>query len=511
MPRTWKWDVAQAPYAASVVLFSAILIAITVANTPTFAWDFRAFYDAGTQYLHLHSPYVSGSLAQLTNQENYVYPLPFAALFAPISLIPYSVAAVIFVVASAFFLVLALRLLDVRDWRVYAAVAIGMPTATAVGLGTISPLLALLLALLWRFRDRDKVAAPVLALLVLAKLFLWPVGLWLLLTRRFRAVAAAVILSIVTVLLSAIPFGPGVLTHYVSLLRSLSAFEGPTSSSLSSLGAALSGSNAIGTGVMVASGLILLYAMTRAALRHEDERIFRLSVVAALATSPIVWNHYLVLLFVPLALVRPRFSPAWLAGAWLIGVRILDERTLEIATAAVWAVILIQGGLLSDLAVACRGANVRFTRTVAPLVAGIAQLGALIWLLGALTNAVPGVAALTPSGVLGHSSGTATLRFMKAKNEICWKIVTSGLPSQTRAEIVETDLNEVLVEHPMEVGKSVGCARYSTTESANVAMPFKRGQTHLSLRVTSPDGRPLLDGTIVDELTHLKVPAPESS
>ena len=33
---------------------------------------------------------------------------------------------------------------------------------------------------------------------------------------------------------------------------------------------------------------------------------------AALALSPIVWLHYLVLLAVPLAIARPRFSPLWL-------------------------------------------------------------------------------------------------------------------------------------------------------------------------------------------------------
>src|SRR5262249_10897584 len=154
-----------------------------------------------------------------------------------------------------------------------------------------------LLALLWRFRNRTNVAAPVLALLVLAKLFLWPVGLWFLLTRRFKVVAFAALGSAAALLLSAIPLGMGVLTHYVSLLRSISTLEGPTSFSLSSLGTAFTGSSSFGMGLMLAVGAALVYAMVRSARRGEDERIFRLSIVAALALSPIVWNHYLVLLF----------------------------------------------------------------------------------------------------------------------------------------------------------------------------------------------------------------------
>jgi hypothetical protein len=273
------------------------------------------------------------------------------------------------------------------------------------------------------------------------------------------------------------------------------------------LGTALSGSSAIGTGVMVTSGFVLLYAMVRAAMRREDERVFRLSIVAALATSPIVWNHYLVLLVVPLALVRPRFSPAWLAGSWVIGVGILDGRTLAIVTAAVWIVIFVQSGLLTDLAAVGRGTSSRFKTAVVAFGASVLQWVALVWLVGALTEAVPGVAALIPPGALRSPSGTASLRLMKAKKEICWKIVTSGLPARTQAEVVETDLHKVLVERPMKLGRSVGCGRYSETDEANLAMPFKRGQAHLSLWVNSPAGRRLLGGNVVADLQHLKVRA----
>jgi hypothetical protein len=35
-------------------------------------------------------------------------------------------------------------------------------------------------------------------------------------------------------------------------------------------------------------------------------------VAATLALSPIVWLHYLVVLLVPVAIARPRFSALWL-------------------------------------------------------------------------------------------------------------------------------------------------------------------------------------------------------
>ena len=42
-----------------------------------------------------------------------------------------------------------------------------------------------------------------------------------------------------------------------------------------------------------------------------DEAAFLVGVLVLLAFSPIVWHHYLVLLFVPLAIYCPRFAPIW--------------------------------------------------------------------------------------------------------------------------------------------------------------------------------------------------------
>ena len=48
------------------------------------------------------------------------------------------------------------------------------------------------------------------------------------------------------------------------------------------------------------------------ARRGDDVRSFTCAVAATLALTPIVWLHYLVVLLVPLAIARPRFSVIWL-------------------------------------------------------------------------------------------------------------------------------------------------------------------------------------------------------
>lgn len=56
----------------------------------------------------------------------------------------------------------------------------------------------------------------------------------------------------------------------------------------------------------------LLGAAWRVARRADgDRRAFGLAVMAALTATPVVWPHYLVLLFVPIALLSPRLSAMW--------------------------------------------------------------------------------------------------------------------------------------------------------------------------------------------------------
>lgn len=46
---------------------------------------------------------------------------------------------------------------------------------------------------------------------------------------------------------------------------------------------------------------------------HRDRRALTASLAASLALTPVVWLHYFVVLLIPIALARPRFSAVWLA------------------------------------------------------------------------------------------------------------------------------------------------------------------------------------------------------
>jgi hypothetical protein len=74
----------------------------------------------------------------------------------------------------------------------------------------------------------------------------------------------------------------------------------------------LSGGAAIALTSVLAIGVVAAVVLT-ARGTGGDRRSFAVAVVGALLATPVLWLHYLVLLFVPLALARPRLSAIWFA------------------------------------------------------------------------------------------------------------------------------------------------------------------------------------------------------
>src|SRR5262249_24037175 len=126
-----------------------------------------------------------------------------------------------------------LWLLGIRDWRCYGASLLGLPVFGAIGVGSIGPFLLLLCALGWRFRNRTVAGVP-LALAAAAKLFLWPLLVWLLVTRRFRAFAACLVTLAATLAIWA-SIDAGGLRRYPDTVRLLNEVQRWKSYSVQSL------------------------------------------------------------------------------------------------------------------------------------------------------------------------------------------------------------------------------------------------------------------------------------
>jgi Glycosyltransferase family 87 len=265
-----------------------------------FLFDLHTMWQAGHDVVTGHSPYP------------FVYPAPAAFAMAPFGALPWTAAVVAFTLTLIGGLVLTLRLLGVRDWRCYALALGAMPMASSIMIGTPSPLLGLGAAVAWRYRERRWIAAAAIVSVVVTKIFLWPLAIWLVATRRYRTAASSAVLGFVVLFGSWGILGFSGLRDYPSRLGNIAGLEQDKSYSPFALFRAL-GLSTGSTRLAVLGLTLLAVAAIFAASRGKDgDRLsFVFALITGLLASPIVWLHYLVLLVIPLAMYRPRLSAAW--------------------------------------------------------------------------------------------------------------------------------------------------------------------------------------------------------
>jgi hypothetical protein len=211
----------------------------------------------------------------------------------------------------------ALRLLDVRDWRCYGAAVMSPPMVNSLALGAVTPFLLLGAAAVWKYRDRPTIAGPAAAMTAVTKLFLWPLGLWLVVTRRLRAAAACILVGAAVLVAGWAVIGFADLRAYPHLLHVLTRVEQGVSYSPIAL-AGWSGTAATAASFALV-GLLLLAVAVTARGPDGDRRSFTVAIVGCLVATPLLWLHYLALLLVPIAIYRPRLSGLWFVplALWL--------------------------------------------------------------------------------------------------------------------------------------------------------------------------------------------------
>jgi hypothetical protein len=284
-----------------------------------FAFDFHTFWQAGRDVLHGRSPYPPpGTVAHAHivdgAYEYFVYPPPFVLALLPFAAIPFAPAAAVYTLVLLLSLAAALAILDVRDWRCYGVAFASIPALSAFRLGAVTPILVLLTAVAWRYRDRWAIVGSAVAGAVLIKLFLWPLVGWLLVTRRWTAALLAAVAGAAVALVAWAAIGFDGLSTYLSLLRSLTHSEAARSYSLVALADRLHLPDAQVSWLLIAIPIsaVLLVACARAPVRDRDRAVFTGAILLALLLTPIVWLHYFGLLLTPIAIREKRFSAWWL-------------------------------------------------------------------------------------------------------------------------------------------------------------------------------------------------------
>ena len=296
-------------------------------------FDFAIFLSAAEDVRAGESPYVDPDDVSEGAPAPYVYPPLLAIVLIPATALPDEVrgsspAGVIVSLLLLACVVGTLLVLDVRDWRCYAIALLYPATLENVEYGALGPVLALLVALAWRYRDRATAASAAIGSAIVLKLFVWPLVVWLAATRRWRAAVAATAVALGLALGSWAAIGFSGLADYPELLRRLSDFEAENSYSAFAILVAVGLPDTLARAVVVAVAVALLALAWRYGRDgHSDDgdrRSLTLALAAGIVLTPILWLHYLVLLVVPIALARPRLSALWFVPLALSVFELLD-------------------------------------------------------------------------------------------------------------------------------------------------------------------------------------------
>jgi hypothetical protein len=294
-------------------------------------YDFKGgLYNAGVAILHGQGFYRPGFLAHQaaimhaggvargefarTAFSIPVYPAAANVAIVPLSLLPLWLAGTLYTLVSVAAMLAGVWLLGVRDWRCLTLVILSWPFLYGLYLGAIGPFLVLGAGIAWRWRDRVWPPALAIASIVAAKIFPWPLGFWLLITRRFKALAVSVVACLGITFGAWAVIGFHGLAQYPQMLANMSYLQEGRAVSVVTvlLVAGFSATAASVAAFLIAAGI--LAAAWRIVRRPDGARkAFGLVIIAALTATPIVWEHYMVLLFVPVALASPRLSRVWLA------------------------------------------------------------------------------------------------------------------------------------------------------------------------------------------------------
>lgn len=304
------------------VAFAVLSIVFGYMHPFSIGFDFRGtLWEPARALLDGGAVYPEPTREALLSGNPTVYPPTFIVAVVPLALLPVALAVWLWFALLGACVLAALWILGVRDWRCHVLCLTSPVTVYGLAYGNLTIVMVLLLALVWRFADRARIAGLVLGIAVTAKLFVWPLVVWLVLTRRFLAAVWAIGTAVVLVFGAWAVIGFEGLRSYPALLDVVQDVYAIRSYSVSTVAAALGAPVSWAVAVAVLAGIVCITAAGWIVRRADgDRRAFAVLVAACVLASPIVWPHYAALLFVPIAVTWPRLAPIWFFGyaSWLL-------------------------------------------------------------------------------------------------------------------------------------------------------------------------------------------------
>jgi alpha-1,2-mannosyltransferase len=304
------------------------------------AFDFhREFWPAAHRVLQGLSPY-NRSWMNISAGAAFPYPALTALAFVPLALLNHALADWVFTGVNVVAALVTLRVLNVRDWRLYGLALMLPPVIIACQSGNLTLVLGLGIACLWRKRDNPLVAGVLVAVMISLKPFVWPLGLWLLATRRYRTAVYGLACGLALNVVSWAVIGFNQLHIYSQLVSAVNHVMDRRGYSIMSLVIQLGGDRGSAYLLGLAAAAAVGVACLVVGRRGDAKSALALSVAVCLLGTPVLWSHYFALLIVPLALFRPRLDRLWLMPIALWACPASGPATWQIVLALVTSVIV---------------------------------------------------------------------------------------------------------------------------------------------------------------------------
>jgi alpha-1,2-mannosyltransferase len=298
--------------AAAIAVFALSVGSViwAAAGAGTLGFDFRAYHDAANRVLN-GAPLYDGSFSQAGGFGLFYYPPPFLLAILPLAALGPALAVAVWTVLILAAFALGVRILPVSAavrWAIVLLAGLSWPFVYAIKLGQVGPVLFLLFAMGWRWMDNPRVLGAVSAAGALIKIQPGLLLVWALLTRRWPAVMVATIVVVVAVVAATfVTGGINVWSDYAALLRGVSDPIGtPHNFTPGAIAYQLGLAAPAPAVIQLTSSLIVLTAVLASARLATAEASFLVAVIASQLLSPILWDHYAMLLLLPTAWLLDR-------------------------------------------------------------------------------------------------------------------------------------------------------------------------------------------------------------
>jgi hypothetical protein len=289
------------------LLVFAVVVGGTIraaAQADTLGFDFLAYHQAAVRLLD-GQPLYDMSYATTGGFGLFYYPPTFAPLILPFGLLPETTAVWTWTAILIGSFAVGTAVLPVSRtirWWVVLLAGLSWPFAYAVKLGQVGPVLFLLFAIGWRWLDDPIRLGASAALGTAIKLQPAIIVVWAALTGRWAAVVVGTAVLAVLAVLATVIAGVGAWADFVTLVRQVGdPITTPHNFTPGAIAHQLGVSSEVASLVQLGSTVVVLVAVLASIRWATAEASYLVTVIASQLLSPVVWDHYAMILLLPVA------------------------------------------------------------------------------------------------------------------------------------------------------------------------------------------------------------------